>query len=181
MLMGLGFLSIAGVAAAILFVANQIVVKTGLFLVGGIVETESGTGALDENGGMLHRRPVIAVLFLALALSLAGIPPFSGFVPKLGLVQAGLEVDRGLIVAVSLAVSALTFLSMTKIWAGAFWGEPVAVEGHARRGMVAATASLVIISLGVIFFAQPIVDLATRAATDLLDPSVYVTAVLGEA
>lgn len=180
MLMGLGFLSVAGLAAAILFVANQIVVKTGLFLVGGIVESESGTGALDRNGGLLHRRPFIAVLFLALALSLAGIPPFSGFVPKLGLVQAGLALDRGLIVAVSLTVSVLTFWSMTKIWSGAFWGQPVRSIEHPRRGMVIATASLVGVSVVAAFLAEPIVGMATRAATDLLDPSVYVASVLGD-
>ena len=91
MAMGLAFLTSAGVAAAVLFLANQVVVKTGLFLVAGIVEREQGTGSLDGSGGMLHQRPLVAALFAPLALSIAGIPPFGGFVPKLGLVQAGLE------------------------------------------------------------------------------------------
>lgn len=179
MIMGLGFLSVAGLAAAILFVTHQIVVKTGLFLVGGLVEAEHGTGALDRIGGVLHRRPVIAALFLPLAFSLAGIPPFSGFVAKLALIQEGLALDRGVIVAVSLAASLLTLFSMTKIWGGVFWGEATKAEATAPRGMVAATIAVVAISMAIALFAGPLVELTQRAAGDLIDPAIYADLVLG--
>lgn len=179
MMMGLGLLSAAGLAAAILYISHHIIVKTGLFLVGGLVESEYGTGALDATGGLLHRRPVVAALFLPLGLSLAGIPPFSGFVAKLALVQEGLALGRGVIVGVSLGVSLLTLYSMTKIWGATFWGEPKPSETRARGSMIAATSLVVALSLGVAMFAGPIYDLSTRAATDLLDPAVYIDAVRG--
>ena len=179
MIMGLGFLSAAGLAAAILFITNQIVVKTGLFLVGGLVEAEQGTGALDRIGGLLHRRPVLAALFLPLALSLAGIPPFSGFVAKLALIQEGLALDRGVIVAVSLAASLLTLFSMTKIWGGVFWGEETSAKAKAGSGMVGATVVVVLLSLGVALTAGPLVELTERAAVDLVDPAIYAELVLG--
>lgn len=179
MIMGLGFLSVAGLAAAILFITHQVVVKTGLFLVGGLVEAEHRTGALDRVGGLLHRRPIIAAMFLPLALSLAGIPPFSGFVAKLALVQEGIALDRGIIVAVSLAASLLTLFSMTKIWGGVFWGEPTKTDLKSSRGMTMATGVVVVASLLVAFFAGPIADLATRAAADIVDPAVYMDLVLG--
>ncbi|MDJ0953642.1 MAG: proton-conducting transporter membrane subunit [Acidimicrobiia bacterium] len=179
MIMGLGFLSVAGLAAAILYITHHIVVKTGLFLVGGLVEAEHGTGALDRIGGLLHRRPVLAAMFLPLALSLAGIPPFSGFVAKLALIQEGLALDRGMIVAVSLAVSLLTLFSMTKIWGGVFWGEQSKAEAKAAPGMVAATVLVVGLSLAVAVLAGPIADLAARAAGDIVDPSIYARLVLG--
>ena len=179
MIMGLGFLTAAGLAAAILFITHQIVVKTGLFLVGGLVEAEHGTGALDRIGGVLHRRPVIAAMFLPLALSLAGIPPFSGFVAKLALIQEGIALDRGVIVAVSLAASLLTLFSMTKIWGGVFWGEPTEATARSSRGMSAATGVTVVLSLVVALLAGPLAELAGRAAADLVDPGVYVELVLG--
>nr|MDJ0925937.1 proton-conducting transporter membrane subunit [Acidimicrobiia bacterium] len=181
MIMGLGFLSVAGLAAAILFITHQIVVKTGLFLVGGLVETEHGTGALDRIGGVLHRRPVIALMFLPLALSLAGIPPFSGFVAKLALLQEGIDLDRGLIVAVSLFASLLTLFSMTKIWGGVFWGEESEARSEAKPGMMLTTAVVVALSLGIALLAGPIADLASRAAADLIDPATYSSLVLGGA
>jgi multicomponent Na+:H+ antiporter subunit D len=182
MIMGLGFLSEAGLAAAILFVANQIIVKTGLFLVGGLVEGQYGSGALGNVGGMLHKKPVVAIMFVPLALSIAGIPPFGGFIPKLALIQEGIVQGRGIIVAVSLAVSLLTLFSMTKIWAAAFWGTPPETTGEgAKRGMIQATAVVTALSLSVAVFAQPIMEYSTRAAADLMDPARYIAAVLGGA
>ncbi len=124
MLMGLGLFSVAGVAGAILFLVHQIPVKTVLFLVGGLIEDDQDTSALDRVGGLAARRPLIALCFALPALSLAGLPPFSGFVAKLALVDAGVAGGAYVIVVVSLVGSLLTLLSMSKIWLGVFWGTP---------------------------------------------------------
>ena len=179
MIMGLGFFTVAGLAAAIVFIVHQVVVKTVMFLVGGLVETSSGTGKLKDVTGVLHRFPVIAILFLPAALSLAGLPPFSGFVGKLALVQAGFEGGRWLVVAVSLFASVLTLFSMTKIWSGAFWGKPT--DNLTRRPgstMVMATGGLVALSLLIGLAGQPLLEIATRAAGDLLSQESYRAAVL---
>src|SRR5690606_18338316 len=105
MVMGLGLFTVAGLAAAVYFIVHQIVVKTSLFLVAGVVERRTGTGHLDRLSGLARVEPLLAGLFLLAALSLAGIPPLSGFVGKLGLVEAGLDAGSYAIVAVSLAVS----------------------------------------------------------------------------
>jgi multicomponent Na+:H+ antiporter subunit D len=187
MVFGLAVYTVAGLAGAILFVVHQIPVKTALFLVGGMVEEVTGTGALHRLGGLIRRAPLTAVLFLLAALSLAGLPPFSGFVGKLALVQAGLGAEQWALTGVSLAVSVLTLYSMTKIWAGVFWGEPdeppplasAAGEGRLRppRLMSGATVGLVALTLGIAAFAQPLYELSERAAVDLLAPETYVEAV----
>jgi multicomponent Na+:H+ antiporter subunit D len=89
MIMGLGIFSVAGVAGAVLFLIHQIPVKTVMFLAGGLIEDDQGTSALKKVGGLATSKPVIAVLFALPALSLAGLPPFSGFIAKLALVDAG--------------------------------------------------------------------------------------------
>ena len=182
MVMGLGFFTVAGVAGAVLYVVHHIIVKTTLFLTGGLVEYRAGTGHLDRLGGLVRSVPVVAVLFLLPALSLAGIPPLSGFVAKLALIEAGLDDGWWLVVAASLAVSILTLFSMTKIWAGAFWGASQPAEGGRRLPalMVVSTAALTVLSLSVALFAGPLYALSERAATDLLDGEAYVQAVLGE-
>ncbi|MGB5566189.1 MAG: proton-conducting transporter membrane subunit [Acidimicrobiia bacterium] len=169
MIMGLGFGTVAGVAAAIVFIVHQIIVKASLFLVGGLVEESEGTGAIDAVNGVARRSPIIAALFLPAALSLAGFPPFSGFVGKLALVEAGFAVSAWIIVAVSLVASVLTLFSMTKIWAGVFWGTPNTTERRITpRGMALATATLVAVSLVIAVAAEPIVSYAERAASDLV-------------
>jgi multicomponent Na+:H+ antiporter subunit D len=169
MIMGLGFGTVAGVAAAIVFIVHQIIVKASLFLVGGLVEESEGTGAIDAVSGVARRSPIIAALFLPAALSLAGFPPFSGFVGKLALVEAGFATGAWIIVGVSLAASVLTLFSMTKIWAGVFWGTPNTTKRRfTPRGMALATATLVAASLVIAVGAEPIVSYAERAADDLL-------------
>lgn len=195
-LMGLAFFSVAGMAAAILYIVHHIIVETTLFLTAGLVEDGAGTGHLDRLSGLTRTSPLLGVLFLLPALSLAGVPPFSGFVAKLGLVQAGFADGQYAVVAVSLAVSFLTLFSMIKIWNNIFWGNeersPEArgqaafdADGAAHkigrglpRVMVASTATLIAASVAVVLFAEPLYRLTTRAATDLLDPSAYVEAVL---
>jgi multicomponent Na+:H+ antiporter subunit D len=190
MIFGLGLFTLAGVAGAVIYVAHQIVVKTTLFLVGGIIEHATGTGQLRRIGGMLHTAPLLAVLFLLPALSLAGIPPFSGFVAKLSLIQAGLAIDEWPIVLVSLGVSMLTLFSMTKIWNGVFWGVPdepsPVVERYGvdqvavPRLMTSSTAALVVATLAFAAAAGPIYALSEKAAAVLLERTPYVEAVMGE-
>src|SRR5690606_14914449 len=94
MVMGVGLGGTAALAATVFFLVHQIAIKTSLFLVEGIIESETGASHFDRVGGMLHRSGVLAVLFLLPAFSLSGIPPFSGFVAKLGLVRAGFEQEE---------------------------------------------------------------------------------------
>jgi multicomponent Na+:H+ antiporter subunit D len=184
MILGLGLFTVAGIAGAIFYIVHHIVVKTTLFLVGGLVEHTTGTGSLARIGGLAHRAPLLGALFLIPALSLAGVPPFSGFVAKLSLIEAGLDLDRFVVIGVSVVVGLLTLFSMVKIWSGAFWGtvEPAPGPGALRSGtpplMVVTTAALAAISLLVAVCAGPIYDLADRAARDLTDPSAYIREVL---
>lgn len=189
MVMGLAVGTVAGLAGAVLYVVHHIPVKTALFLVGGLVEDATGTGQLHRLGGLVRRAPVFAVLFTIPALSLAGMPPFSGFLAKLAVISAGLRAEEYLMVGAALVGSLLTIFSMSKIWAGVFWGtadDPTpamaAADAEERRLPVdrvttAATAVLVAATLVVPVFGGAVYDLAERAAGQLLDSADYVEAV----
>jgi multicomponent Na+:H+ antiporter subunit D len=188
MVMGLGLFTVAGVAAAIYFIVHQVVVKTALFLTGGLVEHVGGSSRLSRVGGMLGTAPVLAVLFLVPALSLAGFPPMSGFIGKFALFDAGVGSASYWVVAAAVIAAFLTLFSMTKIWSGVFWNpkerEPQATP-HApgRWGgpvlMVVPTATLVVLTVALGVFAGPIYDHITTTAQGLLDPAVYRAEVLG--
>jgi multicomponent Na+:H+ antiporter subunit D len=183
MLMGLGLFTVAGVAGAVLFLVHQIPVKTVMFLVGGLIEDDQGTSALDRIGGLAARRPMIALLFALPALSLAGLPPFSGFVAKLSLVDAGIADGAIAIVVVSLVASVLTLLSMSKIWIGAFWRMPTEPSRQpssaaSRRTMMSATGLAVAGTIAVAVGAGPLWEMSEQIAVDLLDSAVYIELVL---
>jgi multicomponent Na+:H+ antiporter subunit D len=194
MLLGLGLYSVAGLAGAVLYTVHHIVVQTTLFLVAGLVERREGTSSLTRGGGLSHVAPLLAVLYLVPALSLAGIPPLSGFLAKLGLIQAGL-VDGGALplaaVGAALLTSLLTLLAMGRVWTEVFWGPVAEVVPDADPGdrvdvgvlttprlMTSAAAVAVTAGVALTLVAGPLYGLSERAAEDLVSRTPYVSAVL---
>ena len=188
-IMGLGLFTLAGIAGAVYAIVHHIVVKTTLFLVGGLIEHTGGTSRLNRLGNMMATAPLIAVLFLLPALSLAGIPPFSGFVAKFGLFDATARSSEWAILAVGVMVSLLTLFSIFKIWVSVFWSPsigaaerddaPAKAPRRLPRLMLVPTAVLAALTLAIGVGAGPLYDLSDRAAADLVDPNHYIEAVLG--
>jgi multicomponent Na+:H+ antiporter subunit D len=185
MVMGLALATPLALVGAVFYILHHIVVKTNLFLVGGLISRTGGDFELDRVGGLYRSRPGLALLFLVPALSLAGLPPLSGFWAKLILLQAGLEAGEYWIVAVAAAVGLLTLYSMTKIWAGAFWSPAPDPQsgGQAplRLGLWLPVLALAGVTLFIGLWAEPLMELAERAAGLLIDPASYVGDVLGAA
>ncbi len=190
MIMGLALFTVAGLAAAVLYTVHHIVAKTGLFLSGGLIEHAGGSSRLTRLGGMVRTTPVLAVLFLVPALSLIGLPPLSGFVPKFALVDAAAQRSSYAVMGVALLVSLLTLYSLMKVWISVFWApatEPPAEAvpdrlpaGEPLGGpllMLVPTAVLAGLTVAIGLAAGPLYDLSMRAAADLLDPVAYLRAV----
>ncbi|MFK8023437.1 MAG: Na+/H+ antiporter subunit D [Ilumatobacter sp.] len=184
MIFGLGLFTVAGLAAVVFYIAQTILVKTNLFLVVGLIDRHAGSSRVSRIGGIVRSAPVVAVFFAVPALSLAGLPPSSGFAGKFSLIDAGIDAEQWVVVAAALLVSLLTLFSMTKVWSGAFWGEAESAPGRAEAAptlMLLATGATVALSVAYVVFAGPIYELAERAGSDLADPQVYIDAVLAMA
>ncbi|QIT54813.1 Na+/H+ antiporter subunit D [Aquisalimonas sp. 2447] len=191
MFMALALFTPLALAGGIYFIIHNIVAKSNLFLIGGVIYLLRGSHELKQVGGLWRERPFLGILFLASALSLAGIPPLSGFIGKYMLVRAGVEEASWGIVAVALGVGMLTLYSMIKIWAEAFWKpQPEEYAERARRfeqslsekGLTImllpiGALSLLAVLLGVGM--QPVYEVLMAAAEQMLDPQIYVDAVLG--
>ncbi|WNV76109.1 Na+/H+ antiporter subunit D [Geodermatophilus sp. DSM 44513] len=127
MVFGIALGTAAGLAGAVFYVTHHIAIQTTLFLVAGLVERQGGTTSVDRLGGLARRSPLLAVLFLVPALNLAGIPPMSGFIGKLGLLQAGVadgSPGAFTLVAGGVLTSLLTLLAVARVWIRAFWRSP---------------------------------------------------------
>ena len=184
MIMGLALFSSLGLVGAVFYLVHHIIVKANLFLVAGLIRREGGSFELSELGGLYKHKPLLAILFLIPAFSLAGFPPLSGFWAKLIVIRAGLEAEAYWLVAVSLVVGLLTIYSMTKIWQAAFWkpqkSEYPTPRAGSLRPLYAPIAGLAVLTLSIGFFAQPFYAVAETAASQLLDPQLYISSVLGD-
>jgi multicomponent Na+:H+ antiporter subunit D len=191
MIMGLGFFTPLAIAGAIYYVIHNILAKTNLFLISGIMHVLYGTYELKKLGGLYKQTPLLAALFLISAFSLAGVPPLSGFFGKLILAQAGFDREQYAIVGVALAVGLLTMFSMTKIWLEAFWKEPPqppSESGKARLFGPGATRYLLLSPIALValltlvlgVWAEAALAVSLRAAEQLMNPAEYIRAVLGK-
>ncbi|MDA3625783.1 Na+/H+ antiporter subunit D [Saccharopolyspora sp. WRP15-2] len=197
MLFGLGVYDVIGLTGVILYVVHHITVQATLFLVSGLITRHTGTVALTRMGGLAKAAPLIAVLFALPALSLAGVPPFSGFVAKLALLQAGVGAATWpayVVTGGAVLTSLLTLYAMARVWTRAFWGQVKAPEqdpdptdelvvgtADSNRPMVVASGVLVAASVVIALVAGPLAEVSGRAATDLMHGETYRSAVLGGA
>src|SRR6476469_7304622 len=139
MLFGVALGSQTGLSAAIYYVAHHILVQTALFLGVGLIERVAGTTVLARLGGLASAAPVLAILFFIPAMNLAGVPPLSGFLGKVGLFEAGVQDGRVLayvLVAGGALTSLLTLYAIIRVWGRAFWRplpEPTAIGGEAME------------------------------------------------
>jgi multicomponent Na+:H+ antiporter subunit D len=166
-------------AGSIFYIIHHITVKTALFLISGLTERATGTQELKEMGGLLNVYPFLASLFLVAALSLAGMPPFSGFFAKLALLTAAVQEEQYVYVGVALLGSFLTLVSMSKIFVYVFWGEaqakPAQTGQHAELLLPTGFLVLVTVSLGLM--GKPAFELTQQAAAQLFSRETYIAAV----
>ncbi len=184
-------------SAAIYYVAHHILVQTSLFLVVGLIERQAGSASLRRLGGLIAS-PVLAALFLIPALNLGGIPPFSGFIGKVALLEGGVRdgsVLAWLLVAGSVVTSLLTLYVVARVWTKAFWrpradapeggltnstasalipeGEDVLLDeredvGRMPPTMVLPTAAMIGVGLALTVWAGPIFGFTDDAADNLI-------------
>ena len=186
MLFGLALFTAEGLSGTLLYAVHHIAVQAALFLIAGLVAGWSGTAALQRLTGAPPPPTLLASLFLVTALSLAGLPPFSGFVGKLALFQAG--VDSGgapvlLVLGALLVTSLLTLYAMARVWRAVFAQgpdrpPPVSRHDSGTRTMLATTAGIVVVGIAVAVAAGPLSAVTERAGEDLKDPVVYQESVL---
>ena len=195
MMMGIGLATIDGLAGTIYYTAHHITIQAILFLVAGLIQRVGGSSNLDRLSGLMTTSPLLAALFIVPGMNLAGIPPFSGFIGKLGLLSAGVRAGTPLawaLVAASVVTSLLTLYAIAKVWNRAFWGTPIAFtvepdeaeeESYPGRPMpavmVTATLGLIAFSLLLTLVAGPFYAYTNNAAAALLD-GAYARAVIGE-
>lgn len=188
MIAGVAIATPLAIAGAVFYIIHHIIVKANLFLIGGVVRKLTGSYHLKSIGGLHRTAPFLAILFCVPALSLAGLPPLSGFWAKYLVIKPGLDAGRWYLAATALIVGLLTLYSMLKIWNEAFWKAapdasltPRTSTGKPRTSHYCAIASLTVLTLIIGLYPEPFVTFSIGAAGQLTDSSHYINAVLGDA
>ena len=176
----LSLLTPAALAGAIFYLLHHIVVITNLYLVSGVLLRLRRTTDMSGLGGMYRDQPLFSALAMIPIFSLAGVPPLTGFLGKLAILEGTFAAGAHWVGALVLVVGLLTLLSMGRTWADDFW-RPAESSDVAAPGTpyLLAIAGLSLLTLAMTIGAEPLFDLTSRGARQLLHREEYVSAVLG--
>ncbi|MEO9526203.1 Na+/H+ antiporter subunit D [Roseibium sp.] len=193
MLAGVAVGSVLAMSGAIFYAVHSIIVMTALYMAAGVMSMMGGSSDLRRLGGLYQQNAAFAGVFLVLGFAVSGLPPFSGFWPKVILVDAAFQDGRAWLGAAILVSGFLTTVAMGRVWIYAFWrggpegtpdgqsvsgmpGEPVQLAGAAMwLPLGILTALVVYIGL------QPewMLELSTQGASGVVKPFGYLRSVFG--
>ncbi len=191
MIAGLGMGSAIAIAGAVFYMIHDIVVKANLFMVGGLLYRINGTNNLKKMGGMYAKMPLLSLLMAIPLFSLVGVPPLSGFWPKLSLIIAGLEGGNYILIAFILFATFLTLFIIAKVWSEVFWKQKEETSvptqhfryfnQHSLKEKILIITPIIllaVVSLYIGFGASHLQALSERIGMELTDVSGYIEVVL---
>lgn len=190
MIAGLGMFTELAIAGAIFYLIHDIIVKTNLFMLSGVVYRIKGTNSMRHLGDIYAKWPRISLLLFIPLFSLVGIPPLSGFWPKINLIKAGFFQENYITVGAIIFASFITLVIIARLWAEVFWKNGVELPyrknfgyftkmtNRKRMQFLVPVAFLSLVSLYIGFGAEHIQELSARIAGELINKQEYIDTVL---
>jgi multicomponent K+:H+ antiporter subunit D len=173
----------AATTAALYYLVHSTLAVAVLFLVADLVVAGRGSGDLGAARPPVRSEGLIAALYLAGAIAVAGLPPLSGFLAKL-LVLDAVRGIAATVWTVILVTSLLTIVGLAVAGSTLFWkshdpGTPgaAAADGAAPAPLaLVAVALLLALLAGLTVFAGPVTAELRATAGSLYDPAAYIAA-----
>ncbi|WP_062350300.1 Na+/H+ antiporter subunit D [Bacillus kwashiorkori] len=182
-LYGVSIATDTGFSGSLYYLIHDMVIKAALFLLIGIIIKVTGTANLKQFSGLIKTYPVLAWTYFIAAISLAGIPPFSGFFGKLLVIQSGFEANEFIGAVIILITSLITLYSVMKIFIYGFWGEAKGYNSEQKisyKALLFPAILLVAVSVIYGFGTEVVYPYISNAAETLTNPDIYIEAVLKE-
>ncbi|MBB5537354.1 Na+/H+ antiporter subunit D [Rhizobium giardinii] len=181
MLAGVALGGPGGIGGAVFYALHSMVVMTALYLAAGLAARLGGGFSLASLSGLYARHALFSALSLMLFFAVSGLPPFSGFWPKVMLVKAALDGGAGWLAAALLFTGFLTMIATGRLFLLAYW-RPAAAAAPSGQAAVPATALLPLIVLTAVsvligLFPETLLGLVQQAALTLDEPSAYLHSV----
>ncbi len=180
MLAGVALGNADGLSGAIFYALHSMVLMTALYLLAGQAARLGGSFSLSALGGLYRRSGWFAGISLVLFFAISGLPPFSGFWPKVVLVKAALATGAWGLAATILLAGFLTTIVFGRVFLLAYW-RPAAAGGIAAEPIAWQAAlpllalSLLVVGFGL--FPEGLLHLTQAAAAGLEQPSAYLRSV----
>lgn len=178
---GIGVGSATALSGSLYYLLHDMIAKALIYILGGGIIAIAGTDRLQDINGLIRYRPLLGWLFLLAGLALAGVPPLSGFVGKVLVLQGGIEREFYVLAGVGLITSLLVLYSVMKVFIQSFWGETLLSEGeeHATgKGALLPGSVLAALIVALGLGAEWVLEYVDLAVETMQNPVLYIDAVL---
>ncbi|WP_010648574.1 Na+/H+ antiporter subunit D [Oceanobacillus massiliensis] len=183
LLVGLAVSTQAAMEGTIYYLMHDMIVKALLFLLAGTMIKVTGETRIDYMSGLIRNYPLFGWIFFIVMLSLAGIPPLSGFIGKVLIGQGAIEADSYILTALAFISSIFVLYSLLRVFLNSFWGETIISkedEVPMKRGWLIPCVLLAIGTIGLGMGAEALADYVGDAASTLMNPQIYIDAILDD-
>ena len=180
-LVGLAVSTTTAFEGSIFYLVHDMIVKALLYLLAGTMITLTGTARVGSISGLIRNYPVLGWLFFIVILSLAGIPPLSGFIGKVLIGQGTIDSGAYILLTLSFVSALFVLYSLLRIFMNCFWGETMMSEEDEvplKKGLIFPCIILTVLTIALGLGVESISDIVSDAARTLAEPDLYIDAVL---
>jgi NADH-quinone oxidoreductase subunit L len=139
-----------GYMASMFHLCTHAMFKALLFLGAGAIIHAAQSNHMTEMGGLRKYLPITHMTFLIACLTIAGIPPLSGFFSKDEILAAAFHHNK-LLFAVEYAVAGLTAFYMFRLYFSIFWGKETHYHHTPHEAPASMTIPLIVLAIGSVF------------------------------
>ena len=136
-----------GYMASMFHLFTHAMFKALLFLGAGAIIHAVHSNYMNDMGGLRKYLPITHITFLIACLTIAGIPPFSGFFSKDEILAAAFSHNK-LLFAIEYAVAGITAFYMFRLYFNIFWGEETSYHHTPHEAPATMTIPLIILAIG---------------------------------
>jgi len=188
---GLSLFTEVAIVGAVMYMFHDIIVKATLFMLGGVMLRIFGSTKMRDMGGLMDNYPKLSVLFAIPLFALVGIPPLSGFWPKISLFSASYSAGEMAMLVMFIFTSLITLIIIAKVWNKTFSEKVDIIERKPdfkyfedfswseKAAYIVPIALLVGVTLYYSFFAEHFQLVAERIGEELMNTEHYYNAVFG--
>jgi len=180
-LSGLAIFNMTSLTGGVYYLLHDMIVKALLFLLAGTIIYLTKTSRVDAMSGLIRNYPSLGWFFFITVISLTGIPPLSGFLGKVLVGQGALEAGTYILLIFAFLSSMVVLYSLLRIFMGTFWGETIISEDEQiplKPSIIIPSGILVILTFALGFAPEFIAPYVTDAVEVLMEPQIYIDAVL---
>jgi multicomponent K+:H+ antiporter subunit D len=183
MLAAIGLYTLDGIAAGLYYMLHSTIASAALFLLAGVITSQRGElGGKLLPGPKLERWSLLGVLFFTTAIAVAGLPPLSGFLGKVFILEAAVDQPDGFWVwGVVLATSLLAVVTLAQAGVALFWRndtEQTPSPAPRTAGRVVAVVGMLGLVAAMTIFAGPLAEFSAATAEQIAEPSTYIETIV---